>query len=134
MARGRGGDRESSPGKIRANAAQGARPQVRQPAPVARFQGQEWGTQAQQIAMQQQAPDPAPVAATSSTTSPRRRVPSLDDPTERPMEPVTAGLPIGPGAGPEALGTLTPLDRLRRLYRQNPHPDLLEILLLAEGR
>jgi hypothetical protein len=26
-------------------------------------------------------------------------------PTERPNEPVTAGLPTGPGAGPEALST-----------------------------
>ena len=27
----------------------------------------------------------------------------LDRPTERPNEPVTHGLPVGPGAGPEAL-------------------------------
>lgn len=27
-------------------------------------------------------------------------------PTERPGEPVTAGLPMGPGPGPEALGPL----------------------------
>lgn len=29
---------------------------------------------------------------------------ALDRPTERPGEPVTAGLPSGPGPGPEALG------------------------------
>jgi hypothetical protein len=28
----------------------------------------------------------------------------MDAPTQRPLEPVTAGLPIGAGPGPEALG------------------------------
>jgi hypothetical protein len=31
------------------------------------------------------------------------QVPSLSAPTARPNEPVTAGLPSGPGAGPEAV-------------------------------
>ena len=31
-------------------------------------------------------------------------VPNLNDPTSRPTEPVTTGLPYGPGAGPEAMG------------------------------
>lgn len=59
----------------------------------------------------------------------------LDAPSERQWEPVTAGIPSGPGPGPEALGipTLTPLDKLKRMYRTNPNPDLLELIMLAEG-
>jgi hypothetical protein len=35
----------------------------------------------------------------------KRPTPQLGAPSARPMEPVTAGLPSGPGPGPEALGT-----------------------------
>jgi hypothetical protein len=34
--------------------------------------------------------------------------PMLTDPTQRPGEPVTAGLATGPGAGPEAMGGYDP--------------------------
>lgn len=40
-------------------------------------------------------------------------VPNLSDPSARPAEPVTAGLPYGPGAGPDALGAISP-DPVRR--------------------
>lgn len=46
--------------------------------------------------------------------------PPLDAPTQRPHEPVTAGAPVGPGPGPEVLGTPVgreaAIDRLRRAY------------------
>lgn len=38
-------------------------------------------------------------------------VPSLGAPSARPNEPITAGIPLGPGPGPEALGKKGPADQ-----------------------
>lgn len=77
-------------------------------------------------------------AATSSAPVAPMQLPSvvpLTAGTERPDEPLTAGLPFGPGAGAEVLRTpvLSALDKLKRMYRANPNPDLLELIILAEG-
>ena len=69
-------------------------------------------------------------------------VPNLHDPSNRPSEPVTAGLPIGPGAGVEAIGPLPPTqsDPVRQVVEAMmliaPNPDLSRILgrLDYEGR
>ena len=53
--------------------------------------------------------------------------PMLLDPTQRPDEPLSAGLPSGPGPGPEALDPR--LDETRRLKRFLP---LIEPLLVME--
>lgn len=52
------------------------------------------------------APTPPPAAAGPGPTPVPGAQPLLR-PTERPNEPVTAGLPTGPGPGPEALGPLS---------------------------
>lgn len=77
-----------------------------------------YGERGQLIAAQRTIPmAPAPVpgggapqAGGPPTTPPPAGPPPgaqpLLRPTERPNEPVTHGLPIGPGAGPEALGPL----------------------------
>jgi len=59
----------------------------------------------------------------------------LDAPSRRPDEPVTAGLPVGPGPGPEILGPAAGPDQdseiaaqIRALYRQFPSNDLLRFL------
>lgn len=69
--------------------------------------------QAQQAVPMAPAPVPGPSVAGPSPTggpgplpTPGNRGPLLR-PTERPNEPVTAGLPTGPGPGPEALGPLS---------------------------
>lgn len=54
-------------------------------------------------------------------------------PTERPTEPITAGLPMGPGPGPEALSSVTqPADeigaQLRAVFGMYPNDDLLRVL------
>lgn len=51
-------------------------------------------------------------------------------PTGRPAEPVTAGLPIGAGAGPEAVnaGGDPVLDQLRAIYLQYPNDDLRALI------
>lgn len=79
----------------------------------------------------------APPATVSPPMQPAGGAPltPLDAPTMRPDEPLTTGLPSGPGAGPEALmgGTLNaPLDRLKAMYRRFPDPDLLELIIAAE--
>lgn len=69
-------------------------------------------------------------------------VPNLGDQSNRPSEPVTAGLPYGPGAGPEALGPMppSPVDPVRQVVQAmmmvSPNPDLLRVLnrLNYEGR
>lgn len=69
-------------------------------------------------------------------------VPSLSDPTMRPGEPVTAGLDVGMGAGPEALGPMppAPIDPVRQAIQAmmlvSPNPDLVRVLarLDYEGR
>lgn len=55
-------------------------------------------------------------------------IPSLSDPTARPDEPVTAGLPIGAGPGTSAMG-MVPMDSpelsiLRALYLTYRSPDI----------
>ena len=54
----------------------------------------------------------------------------LTQPTMRPNEPITTGLPIGPGAGPEVLGhpTSTPAGRfLRVLSERTGNPWFAEL-------
>jgi len=59
-------------------------------------------------------------------------------PTERPDEPITAGLPIGAGPGPEALAPIVAprgddvVAALRAAYQLAPSDDLLD-LLIAES-
>lgn len=74
-------------------------------------------------------------AAAATPSVPMPQVTPLTAGTQRPDEPVTAGLPFGPGAGPEVLAVpaLTPLDRMKRMYRAHPNPDLLELIIIAEG-
>lgn len=64
---------------------------------------------------------------------------NFEAPTARPNEPVTAGLPVGPGPGPEALnlpdqaGTVA--GQLRTLYANVPaaqNNDFLRLVELAE--
>ena len=61
---------------------------------------------------------------------------SLRAPTTRPGEPVTAGLPIGAGPGPEVLGAgLQPdeaLYHLRAVYRSYPREEIRRLIERAE--
>jgi hypothetical protein len=79
----------------------------------------------------QQAPQQAPTMAPGDIP--------FDAPTTRPSEPVTAGLPVGPGPGPEVLNL--PNDaantamQLRAMYANIPqaqNADMLRLVELAE--
>lgn len=83
--------------------------------------GQPYGQRKAQIEAQQAIPLPAP--------------PRLDRPTENPDEPITAGLPVGPGPGPEAVITpvgLSDDDRLlaylQAMYQALPNSDVARLL------
>lgn len=60
---------------------------------------------------------PAPSAPAAVGPYPGEVTP-LDAPTQRPNEPLTHGLPVGPGAGTEVLGAMAPVDTLGTLLRQ----------------
>jgi hypothetical protein len=61
----------------------------------------------------------------------------LDAPTQRPDEPLTAGLPVGAGPGPEVLGALggggeDVATQLRAIYARFPNEDLRSLLELID--
>jgi hypothetical protein len=66
-------------------------------------------------------------------------LPGLDAPSMRPDEPLQAGMPMGPGPGPEVLGggvspqTDPQLWELRALAERFNSPVLLRMIALAES-
>lgn len=81
---------------------------------------------------------PAPASPAGGSWVSPDAVPALDAPSQRPGEPVTAGLPIGPGQGPEALapGPVDPaVATIQAAYLRNPTPQLRRALyvLMSQG-
>lgn len=117
----RGGRRAGAPGKAYSN-----RTDLNRTVPISAPTGQAYGARAEQIAAQRAIPiarpatdsvpvAPGPVAGGAAglggATSPGPAVPPRDvtplgAPTDRPDEPVTAGVPVGPGPGPEIANLL----------------------------
>jgi hypothetical protein len=129
-----GGVRQGTPGTPYPN-----RSDLRQ-APRA-AQGQEYGKAGAQIAAQRQIPLPAAPPVQGGPTPPGggaagpfatpADTPRLTDPTQRPDEPLEAGMPFGPGSGPQAMGPPPMNDteaRLRALYQAFPTPELRELI------
>lgn len=83
---------------------------------------------------------PRPSMGGGQPMAPPGAIGPLDAPTDRPAEPLTAGLPIGAGPGPQGGGVsgLASLDpdimRLRALAQVYSSPDLLRLIALAEAR
>lgn len=128
-----GGTRQGKPGVAHPNRSDLNAPKI------ARFQNQQYGTQVAQVAQQQAAPPPAVPGPPLRPSVPQQFTPtsvSLQSPTQRPNEPVTAGLATGPGAGPEALGGLPAgsdmVARMQALYAAAPSPSMWRLVLLAE--
>lgn len=117
----RGGPRTGQAGKAYPN-----RSDLRQQA-ISTVPGQEYGKATQQANAQRA----VPMAGMQPLPAP---VP-LDAPSQRPGEPVTAGLPIGPGPGSEVLPTHSDptVARLRALYALHPTPDLRRLIAKAAG-
>lgn len=132
-AKGHGGVRQGTPGQ-----AYGNRTDLNQSVQVA--SGQPYGARQEQVAAQKAIPLPGapPVQASPPPPAPGS-FGAFTRPTERPNEPLTAGLPVGPGPGTEALaGGLNPAGdveaQLVALYRQSPNNDLLRLIRMARQR
>lgn len=145
----RGGKRQGQPGQ-----AYGNRTDLNPPKPAATaFTGQPYGQGVQQAQAQQALPvggTPVPPpqpggAGPMPQSTPVGQMPqptgpapgSAGDftrPTERPGEPVTHGLPTGPGGGPEVLGPTAqaPMDpvtaRIYALYKRFPLQEIADLL------
>lgn len=136
----RGGRRQGRPGQTYGNRSDlnGAK--------TMEFVGQQYGERARQVASQRAVPAQAPPAPATgapgpggqtSTPAPLGPGPgslgSLTDPTARPDEPISHGMPFGEGPGPEALQFRPSPDddaitRLRALYQQSGSPALGRLL------
>lgn len=134
----RGGVRQGAPGQAYPNRTD--LNQNRQPVQAAA--GQPYGQRGAQEAAQRAIPLPAapPVQASPPPGPAPGSFGAFNRPTEYPNEPLTAGLPIGPGPGPEVLGgaPITNDDqlvaKLRGLYAAVPSSDIAALLDAAERR
>ena len=134
---GSGGSRVGKPGANYQNRTD--LPGKTQPITVA--SGQEYGTRGAQedaqraIPLPAGAPPPAPTSLGSVTAGP---ITPLDAPTARPNEPLTHGLPIGAGGGPEVLGLQPdvndPVVWLEALYQRSPDSNVLAMLQEARAQ
>lgn len=97
----RGGRRTGTPGAKYENRSDLRKPKISDPVPT----GLAYGEHKKQAEARAAIPVPTAVAPTSPSpaTAVARPVIPLTEPTQRPDEPLTAGLPVGPGPGPEAL-------------------------------
>lgn len=133
MAENRGGKRTGTPG-----VAYGNRTDLNAAGPSAGYGqrvAQERAMQALPVAPPPAPPRPNAPASTRPGTPGPIDAP-IDAPTARPDEPLTAGAPVGPGPGMEAIGMdLNPVaTRLRAIYQILPNEDLRELLEdLEEG-
>jgi hypothetical protein len=82
------------------------------------FQSPEYGAGVEQAAIKAGAPlartpDVNPMSRSEMGMAPSQTpITPLYAPSERPDEPITSGIPLGAGPGPEALGTVTPTEKL----------------------
>lgn len=137
----RGGRRTGTPGVAYSNRADLSRPAV---LPASAAPNQPYGAAGAQLAAQKIAPmgsgpqlpqGAPPQQAEEPYTMPQMT--PLDAPSARPNEPVTAGLPVGPGPGPEVLGGNTANDdveaTLRATYARFPTEQLRALIEMIDS-
>lgn len=103
------------------------------------FQPQEYGEGVQQAAIKAGAPLASTPDVRGATNTEIRQavaqepVTPLFAPSQRPDEPITTGIAMGPGAGPEVLGTSRPVIKLSdTLARLLPFDDTGDIAILYQ--
>jgi len=103
------------------------------------FQPQEYGEGVQQAAIKSGAPLASTPDVRGATNTEIRQavaqepVTPLFAPSQRPDEPITTGIAMGPGAGPEVLGTSRPVIKLSdTLARLLPFDDTGDIAILYQ--
>jgi hypothetical protein len=133
MAENRGGKRQGSIGKLRPN-----RGDLRSPTSMVPI-GQPYGQAGQQQARLKAAPIGGPKGMPEGrveTDDLRGKIPGMSTPSQRPNEPLTAGLPIGAGPGPDALSMASPkseeLSVYRALFLIHPSEDLRRMIEFME--
>lgn len=130
-----GGKREGTPGKKYSNRGDLAQ------TPRAK-KGQVYGERkrqedAQRVVPLPQRPKGPPPPQQGPAPVPPGALTSLTSPTELPNEPMTTGLRLGEGAGPEALVMPRGDDSLailREVYSKYPFEDLRRLIERAESR
>ena len=100
---------------------------------VRRIPGVEYGEQQALTEQQQAAPLPKD-STPQAQAAPRRTMPQMDvfSATARPTEPVTSGLPFGPGVGPEQTQDVNTL--LYEIYALTNDPSILNLMNQCAGR
>jgi hypothetical protein len=95
---------------------------------VRRIPGVDYGEQKALVEQQQAAP--LPRAGVPQAQPTRRPMPNVDvfGATQRPTEPVTAGLPFGPGAGPMQPPEQNVNDLLYQMYAMTGDTALLQLV------
>ena len=82
-------------------------------------------------------PPPAGVVSPPPPAGGGPPLPPIDRPTDRPGEPLTHGMSMGPGGGPEVLQSqpmVDPLDaELRALFLRFPNPELRQLIEESES-
>lgn len=123
--KGKGGPRSGNPGTAYTNRTDLAADTQ----PVAVPTGQPYGEAGRQQAAMSQIGVPDLQGMLGS-------MPGLTDPSQRPEEPLTAGMPMGSGPGIDpmrgALQESGGVGLLRRLIAANPDPELFALLAEAE--
>lgn len=98
---------------------------------------EQYGAQAARERDTAVVPMAAPADPMAGMVSPDE-VPNLSDPSARPNEPLTTGLPSGPGAGPEILGPMMETDPVRRalqaMVEAYPNNDVMRLLDMLDIR
>ena len=87
--------------------------------PLRRLPDADYGANKAFVEQQQAAPLPK--------QNPMNVSPNVFTPTQRPGEPITQGVPIGPGSGPVKIQDNTDAV-LEAIYQINPSPVILEII------
>lgn len=105
------------------------------------YKGQPYGEATQQ--MESQSAVPIAQAPTDQTPPPPTpgQIGSLTAPTERPNEPITAGMDFGPGPNADVFGNLRPApgsnsdlaERVRAIAAIYPNPALLQLVMELEA-
>lgn len=118
---------------------------IQRQAKIQNATGGTYGQRAELMDIASGAPMPqtAAVPQAQAPARPISNIPSVGifEPTQRPDEPITAGLPVGEGPGPEVLQTpVTAPDQLavlaRAMFAANPTPQLRRLVeaFMQEGR
>lgn len=116
---------------------------IQREAKIQNATGGGYGQRAELTQLAQGAPMPSAPAVNVPTVAPKPLIENVGifEPTQRPNEPITAGLPVGEGPGPEVLQTpVTAPDQLavlaRAMFAADPTPQNRRLVeaFMQEGR